>query len=44
MTALDLAALIALLWFLTIFAALFLEHRRRTGDAVKRVLAKRGQQ
>lgn len=40
MTAIDLAALIAFLWFLTIFAALLFEHRKRTGDAVKRAMAK----
>lgn len=30
MTAIDLAGLIAFLWFLTFFAWLFLEYRRRT--------------
>lgn len=41
MTALDLAALIAVLWFATIALWLWLGHRQRTGAAVKRILAAR---
>jgi len=40
MTALDLAALIAFLWFATIALWVWLEHRRQTGISVKRALAK----